>query len=115
MGFKEDLLAAAAKGWAANNDALGQFFFDPDVALGFVQGTIRRALETHKVTIRYKEGTANKVDGESVSGEVIEYIIDGKAVSEYNTRTGTMMHRLDSSRVQESLMNAHASVYGGTI
>jgi hypothetical protein len=89
--FMTEFKAAGAKGYAANNDFLAQFFGCPHVAMGFVQGAIRRALETHGVTLRYKAGaTTKKVDGETVGGDVIEYVINGNAVSEYNSHTGPM-------------------------
>lgn len=114
-GMGVELAKANAKGYAANNDRLGEFFSDPNVAMGFVQGAIRRALETHGVIPRYKKGSEQMVGGQAVGGEVVEYFINGVAVSEYNSRTGTMIHRADCTKDQTRLINAHASVYGTSV
>jgi hypothetical protein len=82
---------------------LQQYYEDPNMALGFAQGSVFRALQAHDIEIRV------------VDDHKVYYSIKKQdrlmVVAELDTRTKTLIHRDGCSKNQDKLITAHAALY----
>jgi hypothetical protein len=75
---------------------------DPEFAVGYVQGIIRRTLEANGVTLKFED------DDECNCS--IKYIIN-KAVVAVADTSGKVSHWYHLTREQTKLINAHAALF----
>lgn len=76
---------------------LDQFFDDPDSALGFTQGAIRRSLRVFDVTPMFKT-------------DKIEYLLNNKTIVVYQTTIKKFVYIVRCSNNLDRLIKAHAAL-----
>ena len=81
-----------------SNDLFAEFFTDPDTAIGFVQGAVRRALDTNQIDL-------------SVTNKKIQYFVDKNIIAEYCIFSKSLLWRNGCTKIQEKLINAHAFLF----